>query len=321
MDLKSTKSARIGLGTAAIGRPVYMNIRSENVRTSFDLNSFKKEGYSILEFAYEQGIRHFDTAPNYGMAEDLLIDWLHEKKYDDVNISSKWGYTYTADFNPNASSHEVKEHSISKLNQQWEKTSKLLPFLKTYQIHSASLETGVLDNKIVLNRLASLKYEFGIKIGLTSTGANQNEIIEKALQIEIENQQLFDSFQVTFNLFDQSVLKQLDQLKGKELIVKEALANGRVFPNLHYSNYTANYKFLKELSLKYSVGVDAIALRFCIDTIPTGLILSGASTKQQIQENLKANLFQLENNEIDHFFELRVKPEDFWDERKLLAWN
>ena len=64
-----------------------------------------------------------------------------------IEIATKWGYTYTANFDANATVHEVKEHSLSKLNEQWNFSKQLLPYLKVYQIHSATLETGVLENK------------------------------------------------------------------------------------------------------------------------------------------------------------------------------
>jgi aryl-alcohol dehydrogenase-like predicted oxidoreductase len=51
--------------------------------------------------------------------------------------------------------------------------------------------------------------------------------------VKIENEDLFDSYQVTYNIFEQStyaILKHLLQL-GKTVIIKEALANGRIFKN------------------------------------------------------------------------------------------
>ena len=67
------KTQKIGLGTAAIGRPQYINIRNQHTEV-FSLEAFKEKGTQVLEAAYKQGIRYFDTAPGYGMAEQLLID-------------------------------------------------------------------------------------------------------------------------------------------------------------------------------------------------------------------------------------------------------
>ena len=274
----------IGLGTAAIGRPVYLNIRPSREKSAgFDLTEFKLGGEALLQEAYELGIRDFDTAPGYGIAEEIILEWINAHGYEDVRISTKWGYTYVADFNPDAEVHEVKEHSLNKLNEQWEFSSKFFPRLKTYQIHSATLESGVLDNAEVLNRLNQLKQKHDIQIGVTVTGANQNEIIRKALQVVINGEPLFESFQLTFNVFDQSYLEIQELLIGKKLIVKEALANGRIFPNNAYHNYASHYVLMTELAQKYGVGIDAIGLRFCMDTIHSGVVLSGASSIQQLK--------------------------------------
>ena len=71
---------------------------------------------------------------------------------------------------------------MEKLNEQWEDSKAFLPRLKVYQIHSATLDTGVLENEAVLNRLAFLKNEYNFEIGITTTGANQVEVIKKAVE-------------------------------------------------------------------------------------------------------------------------------------------
>ena len=63
----------IGLGTAAIGRPQYINLRQVTTN-DFSMDVFKEKGRSILNEAYKKGICYFDTSPYYGMAEQLLID-------------------------------------------------------------------------------------------------------------------------------------------------------------------------------------------------------------------------------------------------------
>ena len=128
----------IGLGTAAIGRPLYINVRQSTDEKPFSLPKFKEDGLQVLEDAYSNGVRFFDTSPGYGLAEQLLIDWLNKKDDPDIIVSTKWGYTYVANFDPNAKEHEVKEHSIDKLSNQWEFSKMLLPHLKVYQIHSAT---------------------------------------------------------------------------------------------------------------------------------------------------------------------------------------
>lgn len=316
------KSDKIGLGTAAIGRPQYINIKEKSDEV-ISLEAFKENGINLLDKAYAQGVRYFDTAPGYGFAEKLLIDWISNKDDGEIEIATKWGYTYVANFDPNAEIHEIKEHSIQKLNEQWNQSKYLSPNLSTYQIHSATLETGVLDNAQVLQRLFEFKKKHNILIGLTTTGADQISVIKKALDIEVESSQLFDVFQVTYNIFDQSLSAVSTELSNqkKRIVIKEALANGRVFPNENYPNYISAYKKLMDLSEKYKTGIDAIALRFCIDTIPVYKVLSGASIARHLTDNLKASDFELDKNDLIELSQLSINPTHYWNERKKLGWN
>lgn len=308
-------TTKLGLGLAALGRPEYINIR-DNYNIDKSLESFEQNAYEMLDFAYENGIRYFDTAPSYGKGELFLKNWNDKQLHKDVTLSTKWGYTYVANWQLGYSGkHEVKEHSIEKLKEQWQDSKELLPNLKIYQIHSATLESGVLENKAVLNELHRLKKEHKLQIGLSSSGSNQSEIIKKALEIEINNETLFDSFQVTFNFLEQatfSVLKKVKEL-NKTIIVKEALANGRVFSNKN--------KILKSLSKKYNVGIDALALRFVIDYLEPTYVLSGASSKKQFSENLKTLSFSFTDKEIEDLKNLQVNSKTYWEERGNLNWD
>lgn len=313
----------IGLGTAAIGRPVYINIRHEKPRVDLSLPGFRENGLRILDDAYEKGVRFFDASPGYGLAESLLIEWLRQKNDPDIIVSTKWGLSYVADFDINAKVHEIKEHSLEKLNEQWEFSKKLLPNLKIYQIHSATFDTGVLDNKAILQRLHQIKKEYNISIGLTTTGANQVEVLKNAIDIEIENEPLFSSFQSTYNIMEQSILqlKEIFLNTKRQLIIKESLANGRLIPNTSLKEHNGLYMYLAKLAYKYNVGADAIAIRFCIESFPEAVTLSGASSADQLQSNLAAKTFKLQKEEMELLRSYKIDPAMYWDERKQLSWQ
>ena len=313
----------IGLGTAAIGRPIYINIRHEKPRADLSLPEFKKNGIRILDDAYDNGVRFFDASPGYGLAESILIEWLGQKNDPDIIVATKWGLSYAANFDINAVVHEIKEHSLAKLNEQWEFSRKLLPNLKIYQVHSATLDTGVLDNKAILNRLHEIKKEYNIIIGLTTTGANQVEVLKKALDIEIENEPLFSSFQSTYNIMEQSVLqlKKIFLNTNRQLILKESMANGRLMPNASFKEHTGLYSYLTQLADKYNVGADAVAIRFCLDSFPDAVTLSGASSAEQLQGNLAAKTFKLQKEEMEQLGSYKSDPALYWSERKLLSWQ
>ncbi|MBX9886905.1 MAG: aldo/keto reductase [Flavobacteriaceae bacterium] len=313
----------IGLGTAAIGRPIYINIRHEKPRVDLSLEEFRKKGVRILDDAYDKGVRFFDASPGYGLAESLLIEWLRQKNDPDIIVATKWGLSYVANFDINAAVHEIKEHSLERLNAQWEFSRKLLPNLKIYQIHSATLDTGVLDNKAVLQRLHQIKKDYNIIIGITTTGVNQVEVLKKAVDIELENEPLFSSFQSTYNIMDQSILqlKEFFLNANRQLIIKESLANGRLIPNTSFKEHNGLYKYITKLADKYNVGADAIAIRFCIDSFPEAVTLSGASSTNQLQSNLAAKTFKLQKEEMELLSSYKIDPVIYWGERKQLSWQ
>src|SRR5690554_4501497 len=310
-------TTRIGLGLGAIGRPEYINIR-DNTSIDKSFSAFKKNALEMLDFAYKIGVRYFDIAASYGKGEDFLKKWNNKTNHTDAVIGTKWGYTYVANWELGYSGkHEIKEHSLEKLKEQWQASKSLLPNLKIYQIHSATFDSGVLDNVDVLNELHKLKKTHNLKIGLTSSGSNQQEVIKKSLEIEIEGKALFDSYQVTYNILEQAAFPILEKLVAskKIVIIKEALANGRVFLKDLQS------ETLNQLAQKYKVGIDAVALRFVIDTLNPTYVLSGASTIDQLKENYKALDFQLTKSEIEDLKMMKETSSTYWNERNKLSWH
>lgn len=163
MDLHVLKStdlmvSRIGLGMAALGRPGYINLgHAEDLNSNYDFAVMESHAHALLDVAWRNGIRYFDAARSYGAAEQFLSSWLAARAISPtaITIGSKWGYTYTAGWKTTAEHHEIKDHSLATLNKQWQESKKLLgEYLKLYQIHSATLESGVLENREVLTELA-----------------------------------------------------------------------------------------------------------------------------------------------------------------------
>jgi aryl-alcohol dehydrogenase-like predicted oxidoreductase len=223
----------IGLGMAALGRPGYINLgHAHDLGHNYDVTVMERRANDVLDAAWNAGVRYFDAARSYGLGEKFLADWLKSRVVSPafVTVGSKWGYTYTADWKIEARAHEIKEHSVATLHRQWPESLALLAgYLKIYQIHSATAESGVLENRPVLQKLAELKSE-GIRIGLTLSGPGQGETLRRAIEIEVEGSRLFDSVQATWNLLEPSAGSALTEAHaaGIGVIIKEALANGRL---------------------------------------------------------------------------------------------
>ena len=205
---------RLGLGLAALGRPGYINLgHADDLNRSYEVRAMEQHAHAVLDTAWELGIRYFDAARSYGRAEHFLASWLssHEIEPDSVTVGSKWGYTYTADWNVTAEHHEIKEHSLPVLKRQINESRGLLGSqLDLYQIHSATFESGVLDNKAVLSELARLRDD-GLAIGLSVSGPAQSETLLRAMEIEFGGRPLFVAVQATWNLLAQEGSEALAQ--------------------------------------------------------------------------------------------------------------
>ncbi|MEL6592266.1 MAG: aldo/keto reductase [Bacteroidota bacterium] len=317
---KST--TRLGLGMAALGRPGYINLgHAQDLKQEYAVESMQEHAHQVLQAAWDLGIRYFDTARSYGRGEQFLGSWLRQTRLspESMMVGSKWGYTYTADWQIEAEKHEVKEHSLSVLDRQWTETQQELgEYLDLYQIHSATLESGVLGNTEVLNRLAQHKAA-GTLIGLSLSGANQAEVLRKAMGVEIEGIGLFDSVQATFNLLEVSAGEALREAheNGMGVIIKEALANGR----LTSRNPDLQNNPLTDISTELSIGMDAVALAYVLAQPWADIVLSGAANVDHLKSNLQALEITSEGGFAERLEALREAPEVYWQRRKELAWN
>lgn len=316
---------RIGLGMAALGRPGYINLgHGADLPLQKNYAAMEAHAHSVLQYAWEQGIRYFDTARSYGAGEAFLSTWLARSKPSEVAIGSKWGYHYTANWQVEAEKHEVKEHSLEKLRQQWQESHSLLgKFLQLYQIHSATFESGVLRNQAVLQELASMK-EQGIWVGLSVSGVRQAAVLEKAASIRIEGVRLFDTVQATYNMLENSAGNLLEALhrEGMLVIVKEALANGRLTGKPGAQLSPSQNQLLKALAESHQQPVSTVAMAWVLDKPWADVVLSGAATKAQLAENLVAENCLLNPTEIEEIEDtLPEIPADYWEKRGKLPWN
>ncbi|TME20020.1 MAG: aldo/keto reductase [Chloroflexi bacterium] len=140
----------IGFGLAAVGRPGYITLgRDHDLGTDRSVEALERRSHEVLSAAYDAGIRYFDAARSYGFAERFLSSWLQLRRLtpSDLTVGSKWGYIYVGDWHIDAKVHEVKDHSLAALTRQTAESRALLgDFLDLYQIHSATLESGVLED-------------------------------------------------------------------------------------------------------------------------------------------------------------------------------
>lgn len=316
----------IGIGMAALGRPGYITIgHADALGENYDVTAMEARAHRVLDKAYAMGVRYFDAARSYGRAEAFLASWLHRRAIPpgDLVVGSKWGYTYTAGWQVAAAAHEVKEHSLAVLQRQWEESQAHLgTHLDLYQIHSATLESGVLANREVLTALARLK-DGGTAIGLSVSGEDQGAVIDRALETIIDGLRLFDAVQATWNLLEISAGPALKRAAaaGLGVIVKEALANGRLTEANEAPAFDNQRQRLRQEARRLATTVDALAMAAVLAQPWASVVLSGAATTSHLVSNLRATEVIWDDRAAASLEDLAESPAVYWKMRSQLPWN
>jgi aryl-alcohol dehydrogenase-like predicted oxidoreductase len=182
--------------------------------------------------------------------------------------------------------------------------------LRLYQIHSATLESGVLEDDAVLDELARLRTS-GIAVGLTATGPGQRATVERALELGA-----FDAVQATWNLLERSAAPALAAAHeaGLLVIVKEALANGRLTDR-------GDVPALIAAARDRSTAPDALALAAALAQPWADIVLSGAATVETLEGNLRAREIDAEGATDERLASIAEDPEAYWTARAALSWN
>ncbi len=305
--------AEIGLGLAALGRPGYINLGHGRDIEDIAVERMERSAHKVLDAAYGDGVRGFDAARSYGRAEAFLASWLERRGLapGEVRVSSKWGYSYTAGWRVDAEEHEVKDLTAAQLRRQWRETSELLgDHVRLYQIHSATIGSGVLEDREVHAELAALR-ERGVRVGLTVTGARQAETIERALATGG-----FDAVQATWNLHERAAAGALASAReaGLYVMVKEALANGRLTAR-------GGDQALTRAARERGTTEDALALSAALAQPWADLVLSGAATVGQLRSNLAARELAWDDELERRLAELVEEPAAYWAARAEMPWN
>jgi aryl-alcohol dehydrogenase-like predicted oxidoreductase len=313
----------LGLGLAALGRPGYINLgHADDFGADRGIDAATARAHAVLDAAHELGIGYVDVARSYGRAEEMLAGWLRSRSIEPgtIAVGSKWGYTYTAGWRVDAEHHEVKDHSLATLERQLPETLALLgPWLGLYQVHSATLESGVLDDDAVLDELAALR-DRGVAIGLTTSGPGQAQVIRRALAIERSGAPVFGVVQATWNVLERSAEAALADAHaaGRGVIVKEALANGRLTDR----NTALGPAVRAALASAHAgaASLDQVALAAALARDFVDVVLSGAGTVAQLRSNAAAADLAA-SLDLDAVASVAQSPDRYWRERAALPWN
>ena len=319
--LGRSTGAGLGIGLAAVARPAYITSgRERDLGGQRSVEDLRQRTWAVLDAAVAAGIGYVDVARSYGRAEEFLASWLRARPDATVEIGSKWGYRYVGGWRLDADTHEVKDHSLAAFLQQRDETLALLgDQLRVYHVHSATLETGVLDDAPLHRALAGLR-ERGVAVGISTSGPEQVTAVRRALEVRVDGRPLFTSIQSTWNVLETSVAPALAEAveAGARVLVKEGVANGRLAPG---GQDSAGARRVAELAASLEVDVDVLALAVALTQPWAGVVLSGAVTPAQVRSNASAARLDVPAAVLDELTGLAEDPAAYWGARSQRSWG
>lgn len=344
VSLANTLLPRVGLGMAALGRPGYINLGRDAVfgaagSEGRQLETMQRRADGVMDALMAECTKRkqdthdgslipwLDSARSYGLSEKFVGEYLRKNnvKPDAVYVSSKWGYTYVADWKVqlgDGEPHEVKDHSVDNFLKQIKETEKEVgEYVNLYQVHSATFESGILTDERAHEALAKCREDRGWSIGLSVSGTVQDDILRKAMTIKTsDGRPLFDSVQCTFNVLEQKPGPSLLEAHkaGMDIIIKEGMANGRAL----------RHDVVQSVAKRMGCSPDALALA-CILVQPfCPRVLSGAVTPEQVASNIEAldvakTLGTDEGKAMlkEVMEGCMMDSDTYWKDRLALAWN
>ncbi|MBC3194715.1 aldo/keto reductase [Pseudonocardia sp. C8] len=314
--------SRLGLGLAAVARPAYITAgRASALGATRDVETLRTRTRELLDAGYAAGIRYLDVARSYGRAEEFLAGWLADHpEADDVEIGSKWGYRYVGGWRMDAERHEVKDHSLEAFTEQSAQTGELLgDRLAIYHVHSATVATGVLDDGAVHRALARLR-DGGVRVGISTSGPAQAEAVRRALDVRVDGEPLFTSFQSTWNPLEPSAGPALAEAAdaGARVILKEVFANGRLAPG--GEDGTGGARAAAALADRVGISLDRIAVAAALANPWAWRVLLGPVGTDQLESHVAAAGLVLPSGVDGELAALAEEPEEYWATRSARPW-
>ena len=237
----SSTTVQLGLGLIGIGKPwghVPHPIPSES------------DAQALLEFAFELGVRYFDTAPSYGdgVSEERLGRFLKQltaRERASVTAATKFGEHWNA-----AEGAPYADHSFDALRRSLDRSFARLGAIEVLQLHKttpmALASSGV-----------ARTWEYARGLGIERLGPSVSDV-ESARAADADPR--LNVMQFPYNRDNRQFAPFLKP--GRWIAVNRPFAMGSA--------------------------VRRDAFRFILEREFTGVILTGTTSRQHLQENWEA---------------------------------
>jgi L-glyceraldehyde 3-phosphate reductase len=279
---------RLALGTANLGQRYGI---SNSVQIS------RSEAIEIIQFAHSQGFRDFDTAPEYGCAEELI-----EKSQisSDSRIQIKIPAQVASDI------HEITstvERSLKNLN---------LEKVDTILFHDPKIYNSANFLKIVE---ALINDGYSTNVGVSCYSAE--DVIESYKKCKLLN-----SFQVPENILDRRILRNPDILRlandGCKFQVRSAFLQGLILTNPDYfpenlASCRNSVKLLQNFALEHNLNLIQLLLSYVMQIKWADSVVVGANSVDQVKELTDGanNLIEVDWEQFESIPEPLIDPRNW----------
>jgi len=267
------KENKLVLGTAQLGLDYGYGIANKIGKPE------ENKAFEIMKYAAENGISYFDTAHSYGNSEIIIGKFLNAyKSYKDkINIITKMAPLNKEKLNEK----DINNRFFKSLHRLGQKS------IYCYMIH----DFKDIENNCDEVGKAFLKFKdnnYIKKIGVSIYEPYQLEFLVKYFD--------FDLVQLPISIFDQRFINDnfLQRAKRKkiEIYARSIFLQGLLF--LEENNFPPKMNEFKdhilrlnEISLRYNLSKEEIALLFVNAINEIDKIVIGAEKISQLQRNVK----------------------------------
>ncbi|MTD30105.1 aldo/keto reductase [Planomicrobium sp. YIM 101495] len=269
---------------------------------------------SIIDEAFDHGIRFFDTADFYGKGEnEQLVGAALKARRQDVILATKVGNEWQAD-SDEVSWNATKEYITEQVHNSLHRLGT--DYIDLYQLHGGMITD---DTEETIDAFETLKKEGLIRAyGISSIRPN---VIRRFL-----DQADLASIMMQYSLLDRRPEEFLGQIEdaGVSVITRGSLAQGLLTNSgLSRAETKGNYMSYEKEQLAKTISdltdvhgdLHALALHSVLHNPAVASAITGASSQTQLQDTLRAYHEQIPEETIQDAFQ-QVKQENYTQHRE-----
>jgi aryl-alcohol dehydrogenase-like predicted oxidoreductase len=237
----------LGLGIIGLGKP-WGHVPNDVPQ--------ERDAIELLEFAFEIGIRYFDSAPSYGIAEERLgkfLRGLDSRHLAQLRIATKFGEHWDPD-----RGEPFVDHSFDALCRSLDRSLQHLGRIDILQFHKTTPE-ALRSGDLVR------AWDYASKLGIQTLGASVSDLESAEIVIGAPR---YRCIQAPLNCANVKFAEAVERASARGMWV------------------ATNRPFAMGAMLHDEARVSPVdAFRYLMNVQFSGVILTGTTSKSHLQQN------------------------------------